>query len=121
MQVSVAGMPANALVSTVVWQYRQSMPLPCTCRWWLKGMGCCLNWFTWETVGPQYTAHDTPTTSTVPTPMPIPVHFTSQFAPGGKTCAIPLHLSYRARFLTVYGSGCLKPFFAAPICRGDLT
>ena len=30
MQVSVAGMPAKALSSTDVWQYRQSMPIPAT-------------------------------------------------------------------------------------------
>ena len=30
MQVSVGGIPAKAEVSTEVWQYRQSMPIPLT-------------------------------------------------------------------------------------------
>src|SRR5689334_4287715 len=40
MQVFVGGMPANDDFSTEVWQYRQSMPLPPTCRSWLNWMGC---------------------------------------------------------------------------------
>jgi hypothetical protein len=40
MQVSVGGMPANEVFSTVVWQYRQSIPSPATWCSWLKGTGC---------------------------------------------------------------------------------
>ena len=40
MHVFVGGMPANADVSTDVWQYRQSIPLPATCRSWLNWIGC---------------------------------------------------------------------------------
>ena len=31
-----SGIPANDESSTDVWQYRQSMPLPATCRSWLN-------------------------------------------------------------------------------------
>src|SRR5882724_8981242 len=40
MQVLVGGSPAVAEVSTVVWQYRQSTPIPPTWCWWLNGTGC---------------------------------------------------------------------------------
>jgi len=40
MQVFVGGMPAGALSSTAVWQYRQSSPMPPTWCLWLKGTGC---------------------------------------------------------------------------------
>jgi hypothetical protein len=39
MQVVVGGMPANAEVSTEVWQYRQSIPTPPTWCAWLNGTG----------------------------------------------------------------------------------
>ena len=40
MQVLVGGMLAKLEVSTVVWQYRQSMPRPPTWCAWLNGTGC---------------------------------------------------------------------------------
>ena len=40
MQVLVGGMPAEAAFSTVVWQYRQSMPSPPAWCWWLNCTGC---------------------------------------------------------------------------------
>src|SRR5713226_5226958 len=40
MQVSVGGRPAKCDVSTLVWQYRQSMPSSFTWCLWLNGMGC---------------------------------------------------------------------------------
>src|SRR5689334_14393854 len=40
MQVLVGGILANPLVSTDVWQYRQSKPIPPTWWAWLKGTGC---------------------------------------------------------------------------------
>src|SRR5713101_11800 len=40
MHVSVGGTPANAEVSTDVWQYLQSMPSSPTWCLWLKGTGC---------------------------------------------------------------------------------
>ena len=40
MQVLVGGIPALADTSAVVWQYRQSIPIPPTWCWWLKGTGC---------------------------------------------------------------------------------
>ena len=47
MHVSVGGMPANADVSTDVWQYRQSSPSPRTWCSWLNGTG----W--WRDVDPR--------------------------------------------------------------------
>ena len=52
MQVFVGGMPANAEVSTDVWQYRQSMPLPPTCRAWLNCTGWVLISF-WVVTHPE--------------------------------------------------------------------
>src|SRR3954468_12448897 len=40
MHVFVGGMPANDEVSTLEWQYRQSIPLPATWRSWLNWIGC---------------------------------------------------------------------------------
>ncbi len=40
MQVLVAGMPAYDERSTVVWQYRQSIPSTPTWCSWLNGTGC---------------------------------------------------------------------------------
>ena len=40
MHISVAGSPAKCDVSTLVWQYRQSIPSSLTWCLWLKGMGC---------------------------------------------------------------------------------
>src|SRR6476620_10413098 len=48
MHVLVGGIPANDESSTDVWQYRQSMPLPATCRSWLNWIGCSLA--TWAVV-----------------------------------------------------------------------
>ena len=39
MQIAVDGMPALADFSTLVWQYRQSMPRPVTWCLWLNGTG----------------------------------------------------------------------------------
>ena len=45
-QVSVAGMPALGALSTVAWQYRQSMRSSCTwCRWSnITGWTICSCW-----------------------------------------------------------------------------
>src|SRR4029077_10091622 len=51
MQVLVGGMPAVADVSTVVWQYRQSTPMPPTWCWWLNGTGCSRATPAWVTYG----------------------------------------------------------------------
>jgi hypothetical protein len=40
MQVSVGGIAACAAFSTVLWQYRQSMPICPAWSWWLYGTGC---------------------------------------------------------------------------------
>ena len=42
--IHAGGMPALAETSTAVWQYRQSIPIPPTWCWWLKGTGCSRAW-----------------------------------------------------------------------------
>src|SRR5262249_31262436 len=39
MQTCEDGIPAKGDVSTVVWQYLQSMPISETCCWWLNATG----------------------------------------------------------------------------------
>jgi hypothetical protein len=51
MQVVVGGIPATAVDSAVVWQYRQSSPIPPTWWAWEKGTGCSRAtpaWVTYE-------------------------------------------------------------------------
>jgi hypothetical protein len=51
MHVSVGGSPAKDEVSTDVWQYRQSIPIPLTWCLWLNGTGWLRGTFTSVTYG----------------------------------------------------------------------
>ena len=47
MHVWVSGIPASAVLVTVVWQYWQSMPNPPTWCWWLNGTAWSSGRSTW--------------------------------------------------------------------------
>jgi hypothetical protein len=88
MQVLVGGMPAKPLVSTLVWQKRQSMPSSETWCLWLKGTGCSSGIPAHVTQGERYTPHETSASAGSPSRTPTIEARERRLVTSGKTCGI---------------------------------
>src|SRR5437660_980486 len=88
MHVLVGGTPANDESSTDVWQYRQSIPSPCTWCRWLNGTGCGRAAYCPVTKEERPTTEATSPSPVRPNTRPKTLALATTFMPGWKICAI---------------------------------